>query len=132
MNFGNMGFMEILLILVVVLLLFGAKRIPEIAQSMGKGIREFKKSVSDVDRAVREPERDARLDREYGTDRLQNSAREAQPRKSDRSPSGCSAKGAGKRETGNGKPSGRLARIERHPEGLPFPVSRFPCPSVVR
>jgi sec-independent protein translocase protein TatA len=79
MNFGNMGFMEILLILVVVLLLFGAKRIPEIAQSMGKGIREFKKSVSDVDRAVREPERDARLDREYGTDRLQNSAREAQP-----------------------------------------------------
>jgi len=79
MNFGNMGFMEILLILVVVLLLFGAKRIPEIAQSMGKGIREFKKSVSDVDRAVREPERDARLDRDYSADRLQNSAREAQP-----------------------------------------------------
>ena len=79
MNFGNMGFMEILLILVVVLLLFGAKRIPEIAQSMGKGIREFKKSVSDVDRAVREPERDARLDRDYNADRLQNSARETQP-----------------------------------------------------
>ena len=80
MNFGNMGFMEILLILVVVLLLFGAKRIPEIAQSMGKGIREFKKSVSDVDRAVREPERDTRLDRgDYASDRLQNSAREAQP-----------------------------------------------------
>ena len=79
MNFGNMGFMEIFLILVVVLLLFGAKRIPEIAQSMGKGIREFKKSVSDVDRAVREPERDSRLDRDYGTDRLQNAARETQP-----------------------------------------------------
>ena len=79
MNFGNMGFMEILLILVVVLLLFGAKRIPEIAQSMGKGIREFKKSVSDVDRAVREPERDNRFDRDYNADRLQNSAREAQP-----------------------------------------------------
>jgi sec-independent protein translocase protein TatA len=79
MNFGNMGFMEILLILVVVLLLFGAKRIPEIAQSMGKGIREFKKSVTDVDRAVREPERDSRLDRGYEGDRLQNSAREAQP-----------------------------------------------------
>ena len=42
MNFGNMGFMEILLILVVVLLLFGAKRLPEIGSSMGKGIREFK------------------------------------------------------------------------------------------
>ena len=78
MNFGNMGFMEILLILVVVLLLFGAKRIPEIAQSMGKGIREFKKSVSEVDRAVREPERDARLDRDYASDRLQNAARDVQ------------------------------------------------------
>jgi sec-independent protein translocase protein TatA len=77
MNFGNMGFMEIFLILVVVLLLFGAKRIPEIAQSMGKGIREFKKSVSEVDRAVREPERDDRLDRGYG-DRIASPAREAQ------------------------------------------------------
>ena len=79
MNFGNMGFMEILLILIVVLLLFGAKRIPEIAQSMGKGIREFKKSVTDVDRAVREPERDSRLDRGFESDRLQNSARESEP-----------------------------------------------------
>jgi sec-independent protein translocase protein TatA len=78
MNFGNMGFMEILLILVVVLLLFGAKRIPEIAQSMGKGIREFKKSVTEVDRAVREPERDGRLDRDYASDRLQNAARDVQ------------------------------------------------------
>ena len=79
MTFGNMGFMEILLILIVVLLLFGAKRIPEIAQSMGKGIREFKKSVTDVDRAVREPERDSRLDRGFESDRLQNSARESEP-----------------------------------------------------
>jgi sec-independent protein translocase protein TatA len=79
MNFGNMGFMEILLILVVVLLLFGAKRLPEIGASMGKGIREFKKSISDVDRSLREPDRDARLDRDYAADRLQNSAREAQP-----------------------------------------------------
>ncbi|MGH7664782.1 MAG: Sec-independent protein translocase subunit TatA/TatB [Gemmatimonadaceae bacterium] len=63
MNFGNMGFWEVLIIFVVVLLLFGAKRIPEIAGSMGKGIREFKKSLTDVDRAIREPERsDSRVD----------------------------------------------------------------------
>ena len=79
MNFGNMGVMEILLILVVVLLLFGAKRLPEIGSSMGKGIREFKKSISDVDRSLREPERDNRIDRSYDSDRLQNSARESQP-----------------------------------------------------
>jgi sec-independent protein translocase protein TatA len=45
---GNLGFTEILLILLVVLLLFGAKRIPEIAGSFGKGIREFKKNMSDI------------------------------------------------------------------------------------
>jgi sec-independent protein translocase protein TatA len=78
MNFGNMGFMEILLILVVVLLLFGAKRLPEIGSSMGKGIREFKKSITDVDRSLREPERDARVERDYAADRLQNSARDVQ------------------------------------------------------
>jgi len=77
MNFGNMGFMEILLILVVVLLLFGAKRLPEIGASMGKGIREFKRSITDVDRSLREPERDDRLDRGYG-DRIASPAREAE------------------------------------------------------
>jgi sec-independent protein translocase protein TatA len=52
MGFGNLGFGEILVILVIVLLLFGAKRIPEIAGSMGKGIREFKKSINDVQSSV--------------------------------------------------------------------------------
>lgn len=49
---GNLGFPEIVLILLVVLLLFGAKRIPEIAGSMGKGIREFKRSINDATREV--------------------------------------------------------------------------------
>lgn len=50
--FGNLGFPEILLLLVVVLLVFGAKRLPEIGQSLGKGIREFKKSMSDAGEAI--------------------------------------------------------------------------------
>ncbi len=45
---GELGFDKLLLILVVVLLLFGARRLPEIGASLGKGIREFKRSVSDV------------------------------------------------------------------------------------
>ena len=45
---GNLGIGEIMLILLVVLLLFGAKRIPEIAGSFGKGIREFKKNMTDI------------------------------------------------------------------------------------
>lgn len=54
MNFGNLGFMEILLILVVVLLLFGAKRLPEIGASFGKSITAFKRGLNDADRAMRE------------------------------------------------------------------------------
>ena len=48
--FGNLGMGELMMILVIVLVLFGAKRIPEISASFGKGIREFKKNVNDVER----------------------------------------------------------------------------------
>jgi sec-independent protein translocase protein TatA len=47
---GAPGWLEILLILVVVLLLFGAKRLPEVMGSFGKGVKEFKKGVKDIGR----------------------------------------------------------------------------------
>ena len=50
--FGNLGFMEIMALMVVVLLVFGAKRLPEIGSSMGKGIREFKRSLTDTQDAL--------------------------------------------------------------------------------
>jgi len=53
---GNLGFGELMVILVIVLVLFGAKRIPEISASFGKGIREFKKNVNEVERSITEPE----------------------------------------------------------------------------
>ncbi|MBI93731.1 MAG: twin-arginine translocase TatA/TatE family subunit [Gemmatimonadaceae bacterium] len=46
------GHWEILVIFLVVLLLFGARRIPEMAQGLGKGIREFRKAVKDVQEEV--------------------------------------------------------------------------------
>jgi len=49
---ANIGMWEILLILLVVLLLFGAKRLPEVGSSIGKGIREFKRSISDTQDAI--------------------------------------------------------------------------------
>lgn len=49
---GSIGMPEILLIFLVVLLVFGAKRIPEIARGMGKGIREFKDATSDIKREL--------------------------------------------------------------------------------
>lgn len=55
---GNLGMTEIVVILLIVLLLFGAKRIPEVAGSIGKGINEFKRNMSDAQRAITEPARD--------------------------------------------------------------------------
>ena len=46
--FGSLGPSEIAIILVIVLLLFGARRLPELARSLGQGIKEFRKSVKEV------------------------------------------------------------------------------------
>ena len=51
--FGNLGGGEIILILLVVLILFGAKKIPELAQGIGKGMRELKKALNDVQDEVK-------------------------------------------------------------------------------
>ena len=49
---GNIGMWEIIGIAIVVLLLFGAKRLPEVGASIGKGIREFKSSLKDTQDAI--------------------------------------------------------------------------------
>lgn len=59
----GMGPMELAIILVIVLVVFGAKRVPEIGASFGKGIREFKRSISDVQEQVKAPEVDRPADR---------------------------------------------------------------------
>ncbi len=45
---GQLGFQELIIILIIVLVLFGAKRIPEVGKSLGKGIREFKKATREI------------------------------------------------------------------------------------
>ncbi|MBP6993028.1 MAG: twin-arginine translocase TatA/TatE family subunit [Spirochaetes bacterium] len=44
--FGPIGTQELIIILVIVLLVFGANKLPKIAKDLGHGIREFKKSIS--------------------------------------------------------------------------------------
>ena len=44
----DIGFREILLILLIILILFGAKRIPEMMRAMGQGVKEFKKAAKDI------------------------------------------------------------------------------------
>lgn len=47
--FGNIGATEIILIVLVIIILFGAKKIPELAQGIGKGMKEFKKAIKEVE-----------------------------------------------------------------------------------
>ena len=49
----GLGPWELLLIFLAILLLFGAKRLPEIAQGMGKGIKEFKKAMKDTTEEIK-------------------------------------------------------------------------------
>jgi len=50
--FGGIGVQELILIFLVVLLLFGSKRIPDIAHALGKGIRDFKKAMQETQDAI--------------------------------------------------------------------------------
>jgi len=56
MGIGGLGMWEMILIFIVVLLLFGAKRLPEIGSSLGKGIREFKSSVREIEHELKAPD----------------------------------------------------------------------------
>lgn len=44
----GLGYQELLVILVIVLLLFGAQRLPDLAKSLGSSVKEFKKGVAEV------------------------------------------------------------------------------------
>lgn len=52
--FSGIGWQEILLIVLVIVLLFGARRIPELMRSVGKGIRELKKGMKDVESDIKD------------------------------------------------------------------------------
>ena len=50
--FGNIGGSELFLILLVILVFFGAKKLPDLAKGLGQGIREFRKAAKDVQEEV--------------------------------------------------------------------------------
>ena len=53
--FGNIGTPELIIILVIVLLLFGAKKIPELMKGLGKGVSSFKKGMNEIEEEIKRP-----------------------------------------------------------------------------
>ena len=53
---GTLGMQEMMIIFLIILLLFGAKKIPELARGVGKGMGEFKKAKTEFEREIREGE----------------------------------------------------------------------------
>lgn len=62
--FGSLGFWEILLIVLVVILLFGGKKIPELMRGLGKGVKSFKEGMKEVEEDVKEIKKDIQADPE--------------------------------------------------------------------
>ena len=60
--FGHFGWQEILLILLIIIILFGASRIPDIMKAMGKGIKEFKKGVDSTEDDKKIEEKEENMD----------------------------------------------------------------------
>lgn len=59
--FMNLGPQEVIIIFVVILLLFGAKKIPELARGLGKSMGEFKKAREDFEREISKAEDDVKI-----------------------------------------------------------------------
>lgn len=64
---GEFGLKEILLILLIILILFGAKRIPEMMKAMGQGVKEFKKAAKDITSDENSPKAEAPKDNSQKT-----------------------------------------------------------------
>ena len=56
--FGNLGAGEIILIALIVLLLFGGKKIPELMKGIGKGVRSFKEGMNNIEKDIENPDPD--------------------------------------------------------------------------
>lgn len=53
--FQNIGVWEVLIIALIILLLFGGKKIPELMKGLGKGVRSFKEGMSEVEQEINKP-----------------------------------------------------------------------------
>lgn len=75
--FGSFGWMELMLILIIVLIIFGAGKIPQLGEGLGKAIKGFKKSVHEPDAIDVTPQPDAPVQEAQAATQAQPSAQGA-------------------------------------------------------
>ena len=73
---GGLGMPELIIILIIILVIFGAGKLPEIGSGLGKGIRSFKKSVSDADEIDVTPKKE-----EEEKEKIETSSKESSDKK---------------------------------------------------
>lgn len=74
---GGLGMQELLIVLVILLLLFGSTRLPQLARGMGKSIKEFKKGINDGEDDADREMADARREQLREGDRIRDDERAA-------------------------------------------------------
>lgn len=57
---GNIGAGEIMVIALIILLLFGGRKIPELMKGIGKGVRSFKDGMNNIEREIENPEQETK------------------------------------------------------------------------
>ncbi|ABB16031.1 MULTISPECIES: twin-arginine translocase TatA/TatE family subunit [Carboxydothermus] len=50
--FGNFGFQELVVVLIIALIIFGPSKLPELGRALGRGIREFKKATTEIEESI--------------------------------------------------------------------------------
>lgn len=69
--FGPLGATELIIILIIILVLFGARKLPDLASSLGKAIKNFKKSTSEPDEIDVTPEKPETKKKEVTEEQVQ-------------------------------------------------------------
>ncbi|MBO6046035.1 MAG: twin-arginine translocase TatA/TatE family subunit [Bacteroidales bacterium] len=65
---GSLGFWEIFLIVLVIVLLFGGKKIPELMRGVGKGVKSFRQGMNEVEDELKEATKDLDIDPDKKSD----------------------------------------------------------------
>jgi sec-independent protein translocase protein TatA len=88
MGFGSLGISELLVIFVIVLVFFGPKRMPEVARSLGSAMREFRRSLNQIQRELEEadPTRELRKETKEILSRMPEEVRPRSPGAGQRTP----------------------------------------------